>query len=230
MAAPGARSHSAKHALIDANECSELITQLKKRGIRDARVLKAIEAVPRDLFVPPSFTSSAYLDQALPLTCGQTISQPFVVAYMTEKLAPLPTHDVLEIGTGSGWQTAILAALCRHVYSIERHEALYRDAQARLARLGIGNVTLALGDGSHGWPEPRTFDRIIVTAAAAETPLELLEQLREGGRMIAPVGKRPDQQRLAQFDKTHHGITSHKLIPVRFVPLVPEAAVRSRGA
>lgn len=215
--------------MIVANEWPELITQLRKRGIREPRVLEAMETVPRALFVPPSFTPSAYLDRALPIACGQTISQPFVVAYMTERLVPLPTHDVLEIGTGSGWQTAILAQLCHHVYSVERHEALCDDARERLARLGITNVTMALGDGSHGWPEPRTFDRIIVTAAAPETPLELLKQLREGGRMIAPVGKRPELQRLVQFDRTESGIKRQELIPVRFVPLVPEAAVRGSG-
>lgn len=207
--------------MIAAAEVSELVMHLRKRGIRDARVLKAIELVPREAFVPPSFAPSAYLDEALPIACGQTISQPFIVAYMTEKLAPLPDQDVLEIGTGSGWQTAILAGLCRHVYSIERHEALSRDARARLARLGIANVTLALGDGSRGWPEARLFDRIIVTAAATEMPRALLTQLREGGRLIAPVGKRPETQKLVQFDKAPGGgITKHELLAVRFVPLV----------
>lgn len=204
---------------------SNLIMQLRKRGIRDPRVLSAIETVPRDLFVSASFTDSAYLDMALPIACGQTISQPFVVAYMTEKLEPREDDEVLEIGTGSGYQAAILAQLCDRVFSIERHEKLYLDARERLARLGITNVTLALGDGSHGWPEPRVFDRIIVTAAAPETPVVLLKQLAVGGRLITPIGTRPERQRLVQFDRTATGITKEELLPVRFVPLVEDEAL-----
>lgn len=210
--------------MIGAEQSTELVMQLRSRGIRDARVLKAIETVPREMFVMPSFTDSAYLDMALPIACGQTISQPFVVAYMTEKLALQPGHDVLEVGTGSGYQAAVLAQLCGHVYSIERHEALHLEAQHRLARLGIDNVTLVLGDGSQGWPEERGFDSIIVTAAAPETPVKLLRQLREGGRMIVPIGRRPERQRLVLFERTQQGIAKQDLLAVRFVPLVEDGA------
>jgi protein-L-isoaspartate(D-aspartate) O-methyltransferase len=206
--------------MINARQGRELATCLRERGIRDTRVLKAIEAVPRKMFVSSSFAEESFLDKALPIACGQTISQPFVVAYMTEKLAPQPDHDVLEIGTGSGYQTAVLAQICHHVFTIERHEQLHLEAQQRLGQLQFTNVTFALGDGTSGWPEDRQFDRIIVTAAAPETPVRLLQQLTKGGRLIAPIGKKPERQRLVQFDKRPQGISAQDLLPVRFVPLV----------
>jgi protein-L-isoaspartate(D-aspartate) O-methyltransferase len=209
--------------MTDGAESTELVAHLRKRGIHDTRVLTAIETVPREMFVTPSFTTEAYVDTALPIACGQTISQPFVVAYMTEKLGVCQDHDVLEIGTGSGYQAAILAQLCRRVFSIERHEKLHLEAKSRLARLKLTNVALALGDGSHGWPEERTFDRIIVTAAAAETPVALLHQLGEGGRLIVPIGKQPERQKLVRYDRTPQGIVAEDLLPVRFVPLVEDA-------
>ena len=203
-----------------AEDNRNLLAALAERGIRDGRVLDAIAAVPRDIFVDPSYAESAYLDTALPISCGQTISQPYVVAYMTEKLAAQPGDDVLEIGTGSGYQAAILAGLCRHVYTIERHEELHAAAVERFRRLGITNITARQGDGWSGWPEPREFERIIVTAAARQAPQPLLDQLKTGGRMIIPVGSRVFRQRLVQFDKSETGIEKHDLLAVRFVPLV----------
>jgi protein-L-isoaspartate(D-aspartate) O-methyltransferase len=206
--------------MITVEDKGELVATLTRRGISDARVLVAVAAVPRDLFVDPGYVESAYADSALPIACGQTISQPYVVAYMTEKLAAKPDDEVLEIGTGSGYQAAILAKLCRHVYTIERHEALHQAAVERFDRLGIRNITAIVGDGGAGWPEPRLFERIIVTAAAREAPAALLGQLKDGGRMIMPVGSRVFRQRLVQFDRTEAGIEKQDLLAVRFVPLV----------
>lgn len=201
---------------------AKLVEQLRERGICDPAVLNAMREVPREEFIGATQSGAAYLDIALPIACGQTISQPFVVSYMTEKLAPARDHDVLEIGTGSGYQTAILAKLCRHVYTIERHETLFEAARLRFARLRIANVTGLCGDGTLGWPAPRQFDRIIVTAAARELPEMLVGQLKEGGRMILPLGKRAALQRLVLIDKTPDGLARQDLLPVRFVPLVPE--------
>lgn len=207
--------------ILDAQKSSSLLAELRQRGIRDERTLQALQAVQRKDFVSPPFRGRAYKNVALPIDCGQTISQPFVVAFMTEKLAVEPEHDVLEIGTGSGYQAAVLAQLCHHVYSIERHEPLYRQALKRLKQSGLSNVTLMHGDGSLGWPDGRQFDRIIVTAAAAkEVPSPLLEQLREGGRLIIPIGSRDGDQVLVQFDKIDGRIETKALLPVRFVPLV----------
>jgi protein-L-isoaspartate(D-aspartate) O-methyltransferase len=206
--------------MLDAQKHSGLVAELRQRGIRDERTLQALQAVPRKAFVTPPFRGRAYKNVALPIDCGQTISQPFVVAFMTEKLAVEPEHDVLEIGAGSGYQAAVLALLCRHVYSIERHKPLYQQAEKRLKQLGFSNITLMHGDGSLGWPDGRQFDRIIVTAAAKEVPSALLEQLREGGRLIIPIGARDGDQVLVQFDKIDGRIETRTLLPVRFVPLV----------
>jgi protein-L-isoaspartate(D-aspartate) O-methyltransferase len=204
----------------DAENQIGLIMQLRRRGIRDADVLRAIERIPRELFVDDAFSEHAYQDIALPIECGQTISQPFVVATMTEKLDLKPTHKVLEIGTGSGYQAAILSQLCRRVYSVERWRELQKAAEARLARLKIANVTTIIGDGWLGWPPQAPFDRIIVTAAALDAPAALLDQLRESGRMIIPLGETRDTQSLVQIDKTPDGLVETPLLPVRFVPLV----------
>ena len=197
-----------------------LIMQLRRRGIRDANVLRAMERIPREVFVDDAFSEYAYQDIALPIDCGQTISQPYVVAYMTEKLDLKPIHKVLEIGTGSGYQAAILSQLCRRVYSIERWRELQKAAEARLAKLKITNVTTIIGDGWLGWPPQAPFDRIIVTAAGLDAPAALLDQLKDGGRMIIPLGETRDTQHLVQIDKTPEGLVETPLLPVRFVPLV----------
>jgi protein-L-isoaspartate(D-aspartate) O-methyltransferase len=197
-----------------------LIMQLRRRGIRDTRVLRAIELVPRELFVDPAFADHAYQDIALPIECGQTISQPYVVAFMTEKLELDPGHVVLEIGTGSGYQAAVLSHLCRHVFTVERWRELQKAADRRFAELGIVNVTTIIGDGWLGWPPQAPYDRIIVTAAAPEAPKALLDQLKVGGRMIIPLGETRDTQSLVQIDRMDAGLAREPLLPVRFVPLV----------
>jgi len=197
-----------------------LIMQLRRRGIRDTGVLRAIERVPREMFVDPAFAGHAYQDIALPIECGQTISQPYVVAFMTEKLELDRTHKVLEIGTGSGYQAAVLSHLCRRVYTVERWRELQKSADRRFAALGITNVTAIIGDGWLGWPPQAPFDRIIVTAAAAEAPAALVEQLKVGGRMIIPLGEDRDRQSLVQIEKSADGLTKASVLPVRFVPLM----------
>jgi protein-L-isoaspartate(D-aspartate) O-methyltransferase len=172
------------------------------------------------MFIDEDEAGVAFLDIALPIGCGQTISQPYIVAYMTEQLDVQPTHDVLEIGTGSGYQAAVLAPLCRHVYTMERHPELLEAAQARFERLGLTNITAIAADGAKGWPEARTFERIMVTAAATELPRALTGQLAEGGRMILPVSGRLLGQKLVLVEKTERGIKRRNLLPVRFVPLV----------
>ncbi len=201
-------------------EAAALLRELSAHGIGDKRVLDAVASVPREQFVDEDAAALAYRNEALPIGCGQTISQPFIVAYMTEKLDVQPDHDVLEIGTGSGYQCAILARLARHVYTIERHGPLLDQARRRFAFLGIHNVTTFEGDGSLGWPEPVMFDRIIVTARAKKVPPMLLDQLKEGGRMILPLGRWPWQERLALIVKTPDGPAREDLLAVRFVPLV----------
>lgn len=203
-----------------AREREGLVAALAERGITDARVLAAMASVPRDMFVDPAHASSAWIDSPLPIACGQTISQPYIVAYMTERLGIAPHHAVLEVGTGSGYQAAILARLCRDVFTIERHPALHEAATACFARLGIANITAIVGDGAAGWPEPRTFDRILVTAAARRAPEALLDTLAEGGRMILPLGPRSAGQYLVQFDRAEGRIARTELLAVRFVPLI----------
>jgi len=197
-----------------------LIMQLRKHGIHDTRVLRAMELVPREEFVAPAFRDQAYADAALPIDCGQTISQPYIVAYMTEKLGVGRDDIVLEIGTGTGYQSAILAQLCKHVYTIERYKELQKSASANLERTGVTNVTTIIGDGWIGWPPQAPYDAIIVTAAAPEPPQALLEQLKAGGRMILPLGETRETQYITQIDKTEDGLEQTELLPVRFVPLV----------
>ena len=206
--------------MASAQDQIGLIMQLRRRGIRDTKVLRAIERVPRDLFVDEAFADHAYQDIALPIECGQTISQPYVVAFMTEHLELDERHRVLEIGTGSGYQAAVLSHLCRHVYTVERWRELQKAAERCLAKLNITNVTTIIGDGWLGWPPQAPFDRIIVTAAADEAPPALIDQLAMGGRMIIPLGDTRDTQQLVEMDKTETGISATKLLAVRFVPLV----------
>ncbi len=198
---------------------------LRRRGISDQAVLRAMDEVPREYFVASGSADSAYADQALPIACGQTISQPYVVAYMTELLGVEPQNRVLEIGTGSGYQAAILSRLTREVVSIERYRTLADAARARVATLGYANVTIRVGDGMAGAPDLAPFDRIMVTAAAEEVPEALTAQLADGGKMVVPVGPRHGTQYIVRLTKRANGtLTRENLIAVRFVPLLPGQA------
>jgi len=209
----------------DDVERMEFQLALRRRGISDQAVLRAMEEVPRENFVAPGFTDSAYADQALPIDCGQTISQPFVVAYMTEQLEVGQQHRILEIGTGSGYQAAVLSRLAREVVTIERYRKLADSAHERLQLLGYTNVTVRLGDGMAGAPDLAPFDRIMVTAAAEDVPDALVAQLTAGGKMVLPVGPRHDAQYLVKLSKEPDGeLTREELIAVRFVPLLPGQA------
>ncbi len=209
----------------DDVERMEFQLGLRRRGISDQGVLRAMDEVPREYFVAAGFAESAYADQALPIACGQTISQPFVVAYMTEKLEVEPQHRVLEVGTGTGYQAAVLARLARDVVSIERYRTLADAARERLRTLGYTNVTIRAGDGMAGAPDLAPFDRIMVTAAAEEVPQALVDQLAEGGKMVLPVGPRHDAQYIVKLTKQSGGaLTREELIAVRFVPLLPGQA------
>jgi len=211
----------AANPAADDVERMEFQLALRRRGISDRAVLRAMEDVPREKFVASEFTQTAYADQALPIACGQTISQPFVVAYMTEQLELGPDHRVLEIGTGSGYQAAVLSRLAREVVTIERYRTLADSAGERLKALGCDNVTVRLGDGMAGAPDLAPFDRIMVTAAAEDVPDALVAQLAEGGKMVLPVGPRHDAQYLIKFSKAAGGqLTREELIAVRFVPLL----------
>lgn len=196
-----------------------LIELLKAKGIKNKEVLKAIENTPRHLFVISDYQTLAYQDTALPIDCGQTISQPYVVARMTELLLEKKPNKVLEIGTGSGYQAAILAQLIPEVYSIERIETLYKQAQKRLEKLNLNNVQLLYADGSSGWADYAPFDGIIVTAATSTLPKELLAELKEGGRLVIPLGD-AGMQFLYVIDKTQDSYESKRLDAVRFVPLI----------
>jgi protein-L-isoaspartate(D-aspartate) O-methyltransferase len=199
----------------------EFLLGLRRRGIRDTRVLRAIEQVPRERFVGEGQVALAFADQALPIQCGQTISQPYMVAAMTEALDVKPNHKVLEIGTGSGYQAAILAHLAKSVVSIERYRTLADEARSRLAELGLANVTVLVGDGTEGARDYGPFERVIVTAAAPEIPPPLIEQMASGGILIAPLGPRDGVQMLTRLEKDASGaLTSEELMAVRFVPLV----------
>lgn len=200
-----------------------LLMELRRLGVADAAVLGAIERVPREKFVLPQFLDQAYENIALPIGEGQTISQPLVVGLMTQALELNDRCKVLEVGTGSGYQTAVLAPLCRRVYSIERHKSLLKTTEARLRELRLANVTAIAGDGSRGWPEQAPFDRILVTAAGTKLPEALIGQLAVGGIMIVPVGSRSSDQEVLRIRRTTEGYTQEPLFPVRFVPLVSDA-------
>ncbi len=198
---------------------------LRRRGISDQAVLRAMDEVPREYFVAAELADSAYADQALPIACGQTISQPYVVAYMTEQLEVVAQHRVLEIGTGSGYQAAVLSRIVREVVSVERYRTLANLARERLKTLGYSNVDIVAGDGFAGAPERAPFDRIIVTAAAERVPDALVEQLGEGGKLVLPLGPRDGPQYIVKLSKAATGeLTREKLIAVRFVPLLPGKA------
>ncbi|WP_417491585.1 protein-L-isoaspartate(D-aspartate) O-methyltransferase [Maricaulis sp.] len=197
----------------------QLVMALRGGGVTDARVLAAIERTPRDLFVPERFGDQAFDDRALPIDCGQTISQPLIVALMTQALKLDDRCKVLEIGTGSGYQAAVLARLARRVYSVERYRTLSKEAEARFAALRLNNITTRVGDGTLGWPEQAPFDRIILTASAPVRPDAILAQLKDGGIAIAPVD-RGTKQVLVRYQREGEELTSNDIMDVRFVPLV----------
>ena len=216
MIAPTPADHNIDHM--------KFLLDLRRRGIMDAAVLRAMEEVPRDKFVMPAHVRSAYADRAMPIPCGQTISQPYVVAYMTEQLDVRPQHHVLEIGTGSGYQSAILSRLAAKVTSIERYRTLADAARIRLKALCYDNVDVIVGDGMAGAPDRAPFDRIIVTAAAETVPQTLADQLAVGGIMVLPLGPHDADQTLVKLVRTADGIARTDLIGVRFVPLLPGQA------
>jgi protein-L-isoaspartate(D-aspartate) O-methyltransferase len=196
--------------------------QLKSRGIKDERVLAAMAKVPREEFVPADARVEAYEDGPLPIGHKQTISQPYIVAFMTEQLRPKPSDRVLEIGSGSGYQAAILAELVADVYTIDIVEPLAKTAEATLQRLGYKNVHIKVGDGYKGWPEEAPFDAVIVTCAPEKVPQPLVDQLKDGGRMVIPVGERFAQQ-LYLLEKKNGQLKESVTLPVRFVPMLREA-------
>lgn len=204
----------------DDEAVMELLLALRNHGVTDKKVLTAFERTPRQMFVENAFQDRAFSDSALPISCGQTISQPSVVAIMTQALDVTPRCKVLEVGAGSGYQAAILARLARRVYAIERHRELTIAARQRLTALDLSNVSVRTGDGTLGWPEQAPFDRIVVSAAAEDAPSKLLEQLRPGGIMVLPVGQTDDVQTLIRIEKTEDGLNYKELTDVLFVPLV----------
>jgi protein-L-isoaspartate(D-aspartate) O-methyltransferase len=202
----------------------EFLLMLRRRGITDAAVLRAMDEVPREMFVGDDMKPSAYQDSALPIACGQTISQPYVVAYMTELLELRSHHRVLEIGTGSGYQAAVISRIAAHVVSIERYRTLAEQARRTFDRIGYTNIDVLVGDGLAGAPNLPPFDRIIVTAAAETIPQALVNQLADDGIMVLPVGPRNGPQHIVRLRKTPDGTEQEELIAVRFVPLVPGQA------
>jgi len=206
--------------MSEAERKMQFLFALRSRGVTDARVLTAMEKVDRGAYVRGLFSERAYEDMPLPIACGQTISQPSVVGLMTQALDVQPRDKVLEVGTGSGYQAAILAQLARRVYTVERHRRLVREARAIFEDQGINNITVITGDGSRGLPDQAPFDRILVTAAAEDPPGPLLAQLRVGGIMVLPVGQSDAVQSLIKVTRTETGFDYEELRPVRFVPLL----------
>ena len=206
------------------DRAGRLILSLRRQGVTDARVLGAMEGVDRALFVHEKFLDQAWEDQALPIDCAQTISQPFIVGLMTQALDVQPRHRVLEIGTGSGYQCAVLSRMARFVYSVERYKSLLNEAENRLKILGIDNVFTRHGDGGQGWMEQAPFDRIMVTAASPHEPTELLKQLKPGGVLVAPVGRTSVQMLHRYVGQADGSFRRESLTEVRFVPLVEGTA------
>ncbi|HXH05536.1 MAG TPA: protein-L-isoaspartate(D-aspartate) O-methyltransferase [Vicinamibacterales bacterium] len=221
--APAAVRPDASEEAYRAARLRMVDEQIRARGISDARVLEAMRKVPRHRFVPERLRALAYEDSPLPIGAGQTISQPYIVAYMTEALAVEPGHKVLEIGTGSGYQAAVLAEIAREVYTIEIVPELAERAARVLRELGYTNVHVRTGDGYLGWPEQAPFPRIMVTAAPPEVPSTLVDQLDRGGRLVVPVGTA--FQMMTIVTKTEKGVERRETIPVRFVPMVRRPGV-----
>ncbi|ATI41334.1 protein-L-isoaspartate O-methyltransferase [Pacificitalea manganoxidans] len=205
---------------FDAEQKMRVLYALRSRGVTDRRVLEAMETIDRQRFLQGLFAERAYEDTPLPIPCGQTISQPSVVGLMTQALQVGPRDKVLEIGTGSGYQAAILSRLARRVYTVDRFRRLTRTAEQVFEHLGLSNIVTFTGDGSHGLPDHAPFDRILVTAAAEDPPGPLLAQLREGGIMVVPVGQSDTVQTLIKVTRTAAGLDYEELRPVRFVPLL----------
>ncbi len=206
--------------MTEAARKIRLLMELRREGVTDTRVLSALERVPREQFIPDTFQDRAYDNAALPIGHGQTISQPLVVALMTQALEIGPRMRVLEIGTGCGYQTAVLCGLCRRVYTIELHKELQAEAEKRLLALRLTNFTAIPGDGAKGWPDQAPFDRIIVTAAPKRLPQLLLDQLADDGIMVIPIGEQLDDQWLETVTKREGRVERKRMFPVRFVPLV----------
>jgi protein-L-isoaspartate(D-aspartate) O-methyltransferase len=202
------------------NHKIRLVMELRRAGVVDTRVLSAMERTPREAFCPPQFLDRAYEDTALPIAHGQTLSQPTVVGLMTQAIDPGPRHKILEVGTGSGYQGAILSLLCRRLYTIERHRPLLQDAEERFRALRLANVVTRHGDGWKGWPEQAPFDRNIVTAAPGDVPGTLVDQLGDGGILVIPVGREKRSQSLIRIRKTADGTQTEELAAVRFVPML----------
>lgn len=207
-------------------EIADLLLRLRRLGVTDQKVLAVMEAVPRDVFVAAGSVAEAYAERALPIDCGQTISAPAIVGMMTAALEATDRDRVLEIGTGSGYQAAVLAKLVRRVYTIDRFRTLVASAEQRFVALNLSNITTRVGDGLKGWPEQAPFDKIIVTAAAPTISEDLLAQVRVGGIVVAPVGPPDGVQKLAKIMRTDDGYERSVLADVRFVPLIPGAAAR----
>jgi protein-L-isoaspartate(D-aspartate) O-methyltransferase len=205
---------------------ADLILRLRRVGVTDQRVVGAMESVPREMFVPPEARGDAYVERALPIECGQTISAPVIVGMMTACLAVEPTHRVLEVGTGTGYQSAVLARLAAHVFTVDRFRTLVAAAESRFKTLRLGNITVKVGDGTLGWPEQAPFDRIVVTAAAEDVPEALTDQLPIGGVLVMPVGPVDGVQKLMRLERTERGFSEVPLADVRFVPLIPGVAER----
>lgn len=202
----------------------EFMLTLRRRGVTDAAVLRAMDEVPREMFVPETMRDQAYQDHALPIDCGQTISQPYVVAYMTELLELQPQHRVLEIGTGSGYQAAVISRIVSQVVSIERYRTLAERARKAFDRISYTNIEVIVGDGFEGARHHAPFDRIIVTAAAEEVPQALVDQLADGGILVLPLGPHAGPQHIVRLRKEGEGLAREELIAVRFVPLLPGKA------
>ena len=214
----------ARQAETHETQVARLILGLRSQGVTDPAVLAAIERTPRDLFTPDLFKDRSWEDQALPIACGQTISQPFIVGLMTQALTLEPRARVLEVGTGSGYQTTVLSRLSRLVYTVERYRTLKREAEARFDTLGLTNVITRFGDGGLGWPEQAPFDRIMVTAAAPGEPKRLIAQLKPTGILVAPVGRGAVQSLVRYVGDGEGGFRRESLGEVRFVPLVEGVA------
>ena len=205
---------------------ADLLLRLRRVGITDQRIVSAIESVPRDLFVEADSHREAYAERALPIACGQTISAPVVVGMMTSALKPQPEDRILEVGTGSGYQAAILARLCGQVYTIDRFRTLVETAESRFRTLRLDNITTLVGDGTEGWPEHAPFDKVIVTAAGDEVPQPLFDQLGDSGILVAPVGPQYGIQKLRRYRRADGRIEQNDLADVRFVPLISGVAER----